>query len=43
LQTPKNEEVLDLQSKYTSKTAGELAQGEEGLPDVVEQVEPELD
>lgn len=33
---------MGLQSKYTSSTGGELAQGEEELPEVVQQVEPDL-
>lgn len=42
----KPESVIDLQSKYTSKTGGKLAEGEEGFPEGVEvevEAEPELD
>ena len=47
LQVPNKEgEVLDLESRYTSKTRCELAAGEEGFPvdaAVDQEVEPELD
>jgi len=42
----KEGDVLDLESRYTSKTKCELAAGEEGFPvgnDVEEEVEPDLD
>jgi ubiquitin carboxyl-terminal hydrolase 5/13 len=46
LQVPlKADEVLDLESKYTSKTNCKLAEGEEGFPEDLnadQEVEPEL-